>query len=145
MRAYLHRRYRFSASHRLDNPAMSAQENRDCYGKCNNPHGHGHNYVAELSLAGEIDPQTGMVCNLADLDTFMHERVIDSMHESNLNDHELLRGEIPTTEALSKVLFEFVSSNFRKAELQRVRVEETGQNAFEYYAPNLPDNARHRF
>lgn len=141
MKAYLNRRYRFSASHRLDNPAMSESENRACYGKCNNPHGHGHNYIVELTLAGEIDKDTGMVCDLAELDKFMREQLIDPMHESNLNQQRLLDGEIPTTEALSKNIYEYVKKNFRKADLQRVRVEETAQNAFEFHAPN----ASHRF
>ena len=73
MKAYLTRRYMFSASHRLHNEAMSAQENLDTYGKCNNPHGHGHNYMLEVTVSGQVDPSTGMVCNLVDLDGFVPE------------------------------------------------------------------------
>ena len=64
MKAYLTRRYRFSASHRLDSAEMSDEENRSTYGKCNNPHGHGHNYTLEVTVSGPVDPSTGMVCNL---------------------------------------------------------------------------------
>ena len=71
MKAHLTRRYRFSASHRLHSDAMSAQENLATYGKCNNPHGHGHNYFVEVTVSGQVEEATGMVCNLADLDGFV--------------------------------------------------------------------------
>src|SRR5438270_6185634 len=76
MKAYLTRRYEFPASHRLHNDAMSDVENCEVYGKCNNPYGHGHNYALEVTLAGGIDPETGMVCNLADLDGFVQREII---------------------------------------------------------------------
>ena len=68
MKAYLNRRYRFSASHRLHSEQMSDAENQATYGKCNNPHGHGHNYVLEVTVSGQVDESTGMVCKLVDLD-----------------------------------------------------------------------------
>ena len=68
MKAHLSRRYLFSASHRSHSADMSAQANRDTYGKCNNPYGHGHNYIVEVTVSGPVDPLTGMVCNLVDLD-----------------------------------------------------------------------------
>ncbi|HEY0566028.1 MAG TPA: 6-carboxytetrahydropterin synthase [Terriglobales bacterium] len=129
------RRYRFSASHRLHNPALSEEENKRAYGKCNNPHGHGHNYVVEVTVSGAVDPETGMVCNLADLDGFMHRELIDGFDESNLNEHPLFRGAIPTTEAVCQKIFEHVDDGFKHAKLERVRVEETGQNAFECFGP----------
>ena len=70
MKVYLSRRYHFSASHRLHTEAYDAERNREVYGKCNNPHGHGHNYTVAVTFSGEVDPVTGMVCNLADLDAF---------------------------------------------------------------------------
>lgn len=133
MNVHLNRRYRFSASHRLHSPELSAEENRECYGKCNNPHGHGHNYTIEVTLSGEVDPVTGMVCNLGDLDTFMRDQLIERFDESNLNEDEFFRDEIPTTEALSKRIFDHVANNFSHARLERVRVEETSHNAFEYH------------
>jgi len=71
MKAHLSRRYLFSASHRLHNDAMSVDENRATYGKCNNPYGHGHNYRLEVTVSGTVDASTGMVCNLVDLDGFV--------------------------------------------------------------------------
>ena len=71
MKAHLTRRYMFSASHRLHSEEMSAEENRATYGKCNNPYGHGHNYMAEITVSGPVEEQTGMVCNLVDLDGFI--------------------------------------------------------------------------
>ncbi|MEO8724829.1 MAG: 6-carboxytetrahydropterin synthase [Acidobacteriaceae bacterium] len=133
MNVHLNRRYRFSASHRLHNPELSDEENRDCYGKCNNPHGHGHNYTVEITLSGEVDPVTGMVCNLADLDGFMQSKLIERFHESNLNQDEFFRNQIPTTEALCRRIFDQVEHNFSDAKLERVRVEETSHNAFEYH------------
>ncbi len=132
MRAHLNRRYRFSASHRLHNPVMTDEQNRECYGKCNNPHGHGHNYIVEITLSGEVDPVTGMVCNLGDLDSFMVGDLISRFDESNLNEDEFFRGQVPTTEAVCKVVFGHVRSGFHLARIERVRVEETGHNAFEY-------------
>ena len=71
MKAHLSRRYLFSASHRLHSDAMSVEENKSTYGKCNNPYGHGHNYTVEVTVSGQVDAHTGMVCNLADLDGFI--------------------------------------------------------------------------
>src|SRR5215471_19841707 len=73
----LGRRYHFSASHRLHNPKLGDEENRRVYGKCNNPYGHGHNYTIEVRVSGQIDRATGMISNLADLDSFVNERVIE--------------------------------------------------------------------
>src|ERR1041385_4006909 len=72
VKAHLTRCYRFSASHRLHSEGMSAEENQRTYGKCNNPHGHGHNYTLAVTVSGQVDERTGMVCNLADLDGFVH-------------------------------------------------------------------------
>jgi 6-pyruvoyltetrahydropterin/6-carboxytetrahydropterin synthase len=136
MNVHLNRRYRFSASHRLHSEELSEEENRECYGKCNNPYGHGHNYIVEVTLSGEVDPITGMVCNLGDLDSFMRGELIDRFDESNLNEDELFRGDIPTTEAVCKRIFNYVANNFSYAKLERVRVEETSHNAFEYHGAN---------
>jgi len=76
MKAYLTRRYWFSASHRLHSAEMSAEQNQAVYGKCNNPHGHGHNYSLEVTVSGPVDSQTGMVCNLVDLDRFVNDKIL---------------------------------------------------------------------
>src|SRR3979411_3238017 len=85
MKVHLTRRYSFSASHRLNSEALSSDQNRATYGKCNNPYGHGHNYFIEIRVSGKVDPQTGMVCNLADLDGWVRENVLERYDHQDLN------------------------------------------------------------
>jgi 6-pyruvoyltetrahydropterin/6-carboxytetrahydropterin synthase len=132
MKAHLSRRYLFSASHRLHSEAMSPQENRDTYGKCNNPHGHGHNYILEVTVSGQVDAQTGMVCNLAGLDTFMEREVLARFGLENLNTLPEFAQQVPTTENLCIQIYEIVQRGFPQAHLERVRLEETMMNSFEY-------------
>ena len=128
----LGRRYRFSASHRLHSSKLSEEENRRVYGKCNNPHGHGHNYVVEVSVSGTVDPATGMIANLADLDCFVDREVIEPFDHKSLNeDVAAFRENVPTTENVCKEIFERLK-HFPNAKLERIRVEETGNNTFEY-------------
>jgi 6-pyruvoyltetrahydropterin/6-carboxytetrahydropterin synthase len=133
----LGRRYRFSASHRLHSAKLSEEENRRVYGKCNNPYGHGHNYVVEVSVSGAVDPATGMIANLADLDSFVEREVIEPFDHKSLNeDVAAFRESVPTTENICKEIFERLK-HFPKAKLERVRVEETGNNTFEYAGEEL--------
>jgi 6-pyruvoyltetrahydropterin/6-carboxytetrahydropterin synthase len=136
---YLTRRYRFSASHRLHNEALTAEENARVYGKCNNPYGHGHNYVLEVTLAGPIDPATGMVYDLAALDRTVEAEVIERFDHTHLNlDVENFRQRVPTTENLCIEIFNLLRPKLNGngsgtgARLRRVRVEETNSNSFEY-------------
>ena len=133
----LGRRYRFSASHRLHSSKLSEEENRRVYGKCNNPHGHGHNYVVEVSVSGRVDPATGMIANLADLDSFVEREVIEPFDHKSLNeDVAAFRENVPTTENVCKEIYQRLK-HFPKAKLERVRVEETGNNTFEYAGEEL--------
>jgi 6-pyruvoyltetrahydropterin/6-carboxytetrahydropterin synthase len=132
MKAYLTRRYRFSASHRLHSPCFSDAQNREIFGKCNNPHGHGHNYKLEVTVSGEPNPETGMICNLADLDAFTEHQVMARFALSNLNELEVFRDKVPTTENLSRALFHLYRDRFQLATIEKVRVEETMMNSFEY-------------
>lgn len=132
MKAYLTRRYWFSASHRLHCNDMSAEENQAVYGKCNNPHGHGHNYALEVTVAGQVDSRTGMVCNLVDLDGFVHEKILERFGHQNLNTLEEFQGTVPTTENLCVELYGILQRDFRHAQVDKVRVEETMLNSFEY-------------
>lgn len=132
MKAYFGRRYLLSASHRLHADALSAEENRAAYGKCNNPHGHGHNYVVEVLVGGLVDPETGMVVNLAIVDEVMQKKVLDRFDHTNLNIDPIFTERVPTTENLCKVVFGLVEGEFAPAELVQVRVEETENNFFEY-------------
>lgn len=135
---YLTRRYRFSAGHRLHNDDLSAEENRRVYGKCNNPNGHGHNYLLEVTVAGSIDPATGMVLDLVALDGVVAERVIEKLDHKNLNlDVENFRTQVPTTENLCLEIYKLLRTPLeqvgaeRGLQLDRVRLEETSLNSFE--------------
>jgi len=128
----LGRRYKFSSSHRLHSEKLSEQENRSVYGKCNNPYGHGHNYVLEVCVSGAVDPATGMIANLVDLDGFVEREVIEPFDHKLLNEEvAAFRQNVPTTENLCKEIYRRLK-RFPKAKLERVRVEETSNNAFEY-------------
>ena len=132
MKAHLSRRYLFSASHRLHSSEMSAEENRETYGKCNNPHGHGHNYTLEVTVSGRVDPATGMICNLVDLDVFVEREVLSRYNLENLNTLQEFAKTVPTTENLCIEIYEILHRGFDKAHLERVRLEETMMNSFEY-------------
>jgi 6-pyruvoyltetrahydropterin/6-carboxytetrahydropterin synthase len=132
MKAHLTRRYHFPASHRLHREEMSAEENQSVYGKCNNPHGHGHNYALEVTVSGQVDRDTGMVCNLADLDHFAHTQVLPTFDHANLNCLPAFQKVIPSTENLCIQIFEMFKSGFTLAKLEKIRIEETRKNSFEY-------------
>jgi 6-pyruvoyltetrahydropterin/6-carboxytetrahydropterin synthase len=132
MKAYLTRRYIFSASHRLHSGAMSAEENVAIYGKCNNPHGHGHNYAVEITVSGQVDQGTGMVCNLVDLDGFVQQEIIDRFDIENLNTLPEFASVIASTENLCTVIHDILQRGFTHAHLEKVRIEETMMNSFEY-------------
>jgi 6-pyruvoyltetrahydropterin/6-carboxytetrahydropterin synthase len=132
----LGRRYRFAASHRLYTEKLSDEENAQVFGKCANPYGHGHNYILEISVSGEVDPATGMIANLADLDGFVEREVIEEFDHRSLNeDVAAFRDVVPTTENLCIEVFNRLRS-FPHAKLERVRVQETTNNSFEYTGEN---------
>ncbi len=131
MKAHLSRRYHLSASHRLNTEAYDAERNRAVFGKCNNPHGHGHNYTVQVTMSGEVDPATGMVCNLAELDAFAQTNLLDRFDHANLNTLECFRESVSTTENLNMEVYR-IFSGFTAAHLERVHVEETSNNSFDY-------------
>ncbi len=131
MKAYLSRRYHLSASHRLHSEAYSAEQNRAVYGKCNNPHGHGHNYVVEVTLGGPVDDETGMVCDLGELDGFARTNLLQRFDHMNLNMLDEFRDVVSTTENFTIEVYR-IFERFRGAKIERVRIEETGNNSFEY-------------
>jgi 6-pyruvoyltetrahydropterin/6-carboxytetrahydropterin synthase len=136
----LGRRYRFSASHRLHSPHLTEEENYRVFGKCNNPYGHGHNYVLEVSMSGEVDPATGMIANLADLDAFVERQVLGEFDHKSLNEDVPAFGDrVPTTENLCIEIFQSLKT-FPHAKLERIRVQETGNNSFEYAGENKEGN-----
>jgi 6-pyruvoyltetrahydropterin/6-carboxytetrahydropterin synthase len=131
----LTRRYRFSASHRLDTPALSAEENRKLYGKCNNPYGHGHDYVLDVTVAGSPD-ESGQIVRREDLDALVRERVLARFDHHNLNtDIAELAGVVPTTESLAVTIEKALADRWPlPAKLDRVRISETDRNIFELKA-----------
>ena len=132
MKVTLSRRYTFAASHRLYSEKLSEAENQRVFGKCANPYGHGHNYVVEVTLGGPIDPATGMIANLADLDKFVQERVLEPFDHRNLNEEvPVFKGKVPTTENLCVEIYGRLR-DFPGAKLEKVRIEETSKNSFEY-------------
>jgi len=131
VRACFGRRYMISASHRLHTDELTAQENQAIYGKCNNPHGHGHNYFVEVVVAGTVDPETGMVINMVELDNVVRSRVIERFDHANLNLDPLFVNRVPTTENLCRAVFALLKDVLPAGELERVRVEETENNFFE--------------
>jgi len=127
----LTRRYKFAASHRLWSAKFSEEENRRLYGKCANPYGHGHNYAVEVTITGPVDASTGMIANLCDLDGFVRREVVDAFDCKNLNEEVVEFCErVPTTEVLTEEIFRRLSA-FRKAKVERLRVQETSNNSFE--------------
>ena len=136
---YLTRRYRFCASHRLHNEALTDEANLRIYGKCDSPFGHGHNYVLEVTVEGPIDQETGMVFDLVALDGIVEKEVLERFDHTNLNlDVENFRSRVPTTENVCTEIFSLLKDRLHgggplcAAQLARVRLEETSSNFFEY-------------
>jgi len=134
MKAYLTRRYMFSASHRLHSPQLSDGENQVTYGKCNNPYGHGHNYTLEVTVKGEVDPRSGFVVDLRELKEILNHEILDAL------DHRFLNKEvpefftrIPTTENLAITIWQRLEPKFKAAKLHRVRVYETADLFVDFY------------
>ena len=126
-------RLTFSAAHRLHNPNRDAAWNREIYGKCDNPRGHGHNYALEESVKGSIDPDTGMVIDLKRLKDIMRARVIDRVDHTNLNeDVDFLRDVIPTAENLARCFWQQLAPAIQDGELYEVVLHETERNSVRY-------------
>ena len=130
---YLTRRTTFSASHRLWSNALSEAENYAVYDKCANPNGHGHNYVLEVTVRGNVDPHTGMVLNLTDMKRITNEQVINWVDHKHLNyDVPWLEGVIPTAEMLAIKFWERLESSFPPGLLYEVTLHETENNSAVY-------------
>lgn len=130
----LTRKYHFSAAHRLHSDQLTAEENRDLFGKCNNPHGHGHNYRLEVTVSGKPDRETGMIANLAELDQIVESIVLDKFDHKHLNlDTEEFKNLNPTSEVVAMVIWEMLNPYLPN--LSKVGVWETDKNYFEYCGP----------
>jgi 6-pyruvoyltetrahydropterin/6-carboxytetrahydropterin synthase len=127
---YICRKVDFCASHRLDSPALSPSENQELYGRCNNPNGHGHNYVLEVIVAGEVEPDTGMVMDLKKLKEVLEQEIVDKVDHKNLNvDVDFLRGVIPTTENIVASFWKLVEDKLSPGcRLYEMRLWESDNN-----------------
>lgn len=125
--------FEFSAAHRLHCPTLTPQENRQLFGKCNNPRGHGHNYVVEVTVAGAADDAAGQVCSRERLERVVKERVIDRFDHKHLNeDTEEFRDLNPTVENIARVVWGLLADHVAPARLARVRVYETPKTWADY-------------
>jgi len=141
MKVYLSRRYHFSAAHRLHTDAYDAPRNQTVFGKCNSPYGHGHNYTVQVTFSGSIDPITGMVVNLADLDAFARTNLLDRFDHTNLNLLPCFENTVSTTENLS-IEVHRIFKQFALAHLEQVHVEETSNNSFDFIGSSAPAPGR---
>ncbi len=132
---YLTRVYTFSAAHRLYNPNLSEEENRQLFGKCANPYGHGHDYRLEVTVSGEPDPITGMVMNITDLDTIVRKEVLDLLDHRFLNEEvPPFDKEVPTSERIVQFIVERLRPHFQGGvRLARIRLYETQRSYFEWW------------
>lgn len=131
---YLTSVYDFSASHRLHSDALSEEENRRVFGKCNNPNGHGHNYVLEVTVTGTIDPRTGTIASLSELDALVDDEVVRAFDHKNLNlDVPDFRRANPTAENIARAIWRRLDGRLSRGRLHRVRLVETPRNAVEYW------------
>jgi 6-pyruvoyltetrahydropterin/6-carboxytetrahydropterin synthase len=130
---YVTRRVTFNAAHRLFNPKLSDEENFKVFGKCSNPNWHGHNYVLEVVVAGEINPETGFVINLKDLKEIVNKYVIEEVDHKNLNlETEFMKGIIPTTENVTVGIWKQLADKVPNGRLYSIKLSETENNFFEY-------------
>jgi 6-pyruvoyltetrahydropterin/6-carboxytetrahydropterin synthase len=136
------RKVEFSASHFYYNPAFSEEENRCVFGKCANRHGHGHNYVLEVTVAGVPDPQTGMVLDLKELKDIMNRQVVDRMDHRHLNfEVPELTGKIPTCENIAAVIWDLLEPEIKQGKLDKVRLYESPDLFAECTAVDLNGSA----
>ena len=131
---YLTRKAEFSAAHYYHNPDFTPEENQRVFGKCNNPHGHGHNYTLEVTVKGEVDARSGFVVDLKQLKDIMNREVIDALDHRSLNDEVAeFKHSIPTPENLAIAIWNRLQSKLNAAQLHRIRVYETPDLFVDYY------------
>ena len=130
---YVTRREVFSASHKLHNPKLSEEENKKIFGKCNNDYGHGHNYVLEVIVAGEVNPKTGYVIDLKELKRIIIENVISKVDHKHFNyDVDFMKGINPTSENIAIAIWNQLVDKIPSGKLYSVKLYETENNYIEY-------------
>jgi len=131
---YLTRKAEFSASHLYHNPEFTPEENKRIFGKCNNPHGHGHNYTLEVTVKGQVDQRSGFVVDLKELKEIMNREVIEVVDHRFLNKEVAeFHDRIPTTENLAITIWAWLKPKLNVAQLHRIRVYETPDLFVDYY------------
>jgi 6-pyruvoyltetrahydropterin/6-carboxytetrahydropterin synthase len=130
---YITRRLEFCASHRLFNPKFSDQKNEETFGLCNNPNGHGHNYVLEVTVAGDIDPDTGMVLDLKTLKKLINREIVDKVDHKNFNmDVDFMKDVIPTAENIAIKFWNILESKIDNGTLYELKLYESERNYVVY-------------
>ena len=130
----LTRNYKFCCSHRLHNSKLSKQQNQQLYQECNNRFGHGHDYVLEVTLKGEIEPLTGMSCDLVFLDRTVKREVVNRYDHKHLNyDVPDFKGVVPTAENILIVIWQRLTKKLPRDRIYKLKLIETSNNYFEYY------------
>lgn len=135
---YIERKERFSAAHQLYNPNWTEEKNKEVFGKCSNKNFHGHNYTLTVTVKGEINPDTGFVMNLVDLKKIIQGLIIEKLDHSNLNhDVDFMEGKFSSTEVLAVQIWKILEPEIavHNANLHKIRLDETLNNAVEYYGP----------
>ncbi|MEE9258884.1 MAG: 6-carboxytetrahydropterin synthase [Nitrospinaceae bacterium] len=134
---YITRKLEFCASHRLFNPKFSDEENQATFGLCNNPNGHGHNYTLEVTVSGEVDPETGMVFDLKSLKKLISREIIDKVDHKNLNvDVDFLSGIIPTAENIAIRFWDLLEPKIENGTLHELKLYESERNFVVYKGKN---------
>ncbi len=132
-KVYVTRKVQFNAAHRLHNPEKSDEWNRQTFGKCNSPNWHGHNYVLEVTVAGEPNPETGYVIDLGELKQLINEKVVSKVDHANLNlDVDFMSGTLPSTENFAIGIWQQLEAHIPSGKLHSVRLRETDNNSAEY-------------
>ncbi len=127
------KRFHYSAAHRLCSDAMSEAENFAAFGKCASPNYHGHNYVLDVAVTGEMNPLTGMVVNYDELKRIVNDEIIEALDHKNLNmDVDFLRGEITTSENLARLIWERLAPRIKGARLYEITLGESNDNIATY-------------
>ena len=136
---YIERKERFSAAHQLYNPNWTVEQNDAVFGKCANKNFHGHNFTLVVTAKGKINPDTGFVMNLVDLKKIIQNLVISKLDHANLNhDVDFMRGKFTSTEVLAEEIWKILAPAIAEhnCQLHRIRLEETINNAVEYFGEN---------
>lgn len=138
---YIVRKETFSAAHRLSRPDWSEEKNLSVFGKCANPNWHGHNYTLWVTVAGEVNPETGFVANLSEVSAIIQKEIISKVDHKNLNlDVDFMKGKFTSTEVLAMEFFRQIEKPIAGlgCRLHSVKIQETEKNCVEYFGDNMP-------